>query len=331
LSAGLPLTASLGFRRQREERNSMLDVSIIIPTYCEAENLAVLVPRIQAVTRAAGLESEIIIVDDNSPDATREVVETLQCSPQVRLIVREHERGLASAVVAGMAQAAGRVLLVMDADLSHPPGRIPALVQALDDAEVDFVIGSRYVAGGETFQGWGLYRTLNSRCATWLARPLTAAKDPLAGFFALRRCAFDAARDRLDPIGYKIGLELLVKCGCRRVVEVPIVFHDRLHGASKLSLREQLNYLRHVGRLLQYRYPVGFRSVRLALAASLGSLLGFGLYRVASRGLPTGAALGAAAAIASAVGFRWLRAAGAATTPSRGAMGPAEGVRLENG
>jgi dolichol-phosphate mannosyltransferase len=288
----------------------MLDVSIIVPTYCEAANLAVLIPRIQAVTRAAGLQAEILIVDDDSPDDTRAVVRRLEGSSQVRLIVRRQERGLSGAVVAGMRQAVGRILVVMDADLSHPPGKIPCLVQAFDDARADFAIGSRYVAGGTTSASWGVYRSLNSRCATLLARPFTSAKDPLAGFFALRKSAFEAARERLDPIGYKIGLELLVKCDCQHVVELPITFHDRLHGASKLSLREQLNYLRHCQRLLIYRHRAELRRAWLALCAASGVALQLLLFGAARAWLPGGLAHATvAAAVAIWIcGFGWRAA-----------------------
>ena len=146
---------------------------------------------------------------------------------------------------------AGNWCVVMDADLSHPPEAIPGMIARLDDG-ADFVIGSRYVSGGTTDSNWGLLRWLNSKVATWLARPLTRAKDPMAGFFALRRTTFERAT-ALNPIGYKIGLELLVKCRCVRVDEVPIHFADRQHGESKLSFREQLRYLQHLGRLYSHR------------------------------------------------------------------------------
>src|SRR5690349_15415001 len=107
----------------------------------------------------------------------------------------------------------------MDADLSHPPEALPGMLTKLREG-ADFVLGSRYVRGGTTSDDWGVLRWLNSRVATWLARPLTSVRDPMSGFFALRRSTFEAGRE-FNPIGYKIGLELIVKCGCERVVEVP--------------------------------------------------------------------------------------------------------------
>lgn len=232
----------------------MLQLSIIVPTYCEAENLTVLIPRINCVLTEAGLDAEIIVVDDNSPDETMQVCEALAENCPLRLITRTSERGLSTAVIAGLNAASGGILLVMDADLSHPPEKIPELVSALNQPQTDFVIGSRYVEGGATDQNWGWFRKWNSRVATWLSRPFTSARDPLAGFFAIRRQTYLKARQILNPIGYKIGFELIVKCRCRNVVEIPIEFSDRIAGSSKLSFKEQLRYLKHLKRLFDFKY-----------------------------------------------------------------------------
>jgi hypothetical protein len=139
-----------------------------------------------------------------------------------------------------------RVGTAMDADLSHLPGRIPETLAALESPPTDFVIGSRYVRGGQT-QDWGLLRWRNSRVATLLCRPLVGPiTDPMAGFFASSRDPFERA-DPLDPTGSKIGLELL--CRCRYVSEVPTVFQDRMLGQSKLNLEQQARYLVHRGPL----------------------------------------------------------------------------------
>lgn len=229
-------------------------LSVIVPTYREAENLPILVPRIHQAAAAAGIDLEVIVVDDNSRDGTDDVCDRLRQTHPVRLIVRTDERGLSSAVITGIRAARGKIVVVMDADLSHPPEKIPELVAPLRDPDVDFVIGSRYASGASTADDWGAFRRLNSNVATWLARPFTSVKDPMAGFFAVRRSLVDAAIEILDPIGYKIGLELIVKCDCRNIVEVPIVFADRLKGESKLTFREQINYLRHLKRLFDYRF-----------------------------------------------------------------------------
>ena len=234
-------------------------ISIVVPTFREAKNIAELLRRIDATLRHDGLPYEVIVVDDNSNDGIQEVCQGLQSQFPVTLIVRTNERGLSSAVVTGLKAAKGETLVVMDADLSHPPEAIPELAAALENSQNDFVIGSRYVKGGSTEEGWGLFRYVNSKLATWLAMPLTSVNDPMAGFFALRRETFESA-DQLNAIGYKIGLELLVKCNCRGVVEVPIHFANRKHGESKLSFREQINYLRHLRRLYAYRFFGGKRS-----------------------------------------------------------------------
>ncbi len=226
-------------------------LSIIVPTFQEAENLPELIERIERVCDAHGLKAELLIMDDDSRDGTEELIAALQ-KPWVRLVVRRENRGLSAAVLDGFRLAQHEVLLVMDADLSHPPEKIPELLDALC-AGADFVIGSRYVAGGTTDEDWGLLRWLNSKAATLLARPFTSAKDPMSGFFALRRDTLARAAS-LNPIGYKIGLEILVKCGCRDVREAPIHFSQRRRGKSKLSLREQLRYLQHLRRLAVHKY-----------------------------------------------------------------------------
>lgn len=240
-------------------------VSIVVPTFREAKNVPELLRRIDSALRKDNLSYEVIIVDDDSDDGIQTVCEELKPRFPVRLIIRTQERGLSSAVVTGLKAATGRCLVVMDADLSHPPESLPGLLAALENPAVDFVIGSRYAKGGTTEEGWGLFRYLNSKLATLLAMPLTSVHDPMAGFFALRRETFESA-DQLNAIGYKIGLELLVKCRCRCVVEVPIHFANRKFGESKLSIREQLNYLRHLCRLYAYRF-FGGRRKEVAVSA----------------------------------------------------------------
>jgi dolichol-phosphate mannosyltransferase len=266
-----------------------VDVSVIVPTYCEAANLAVLVPRLRQALASTGLASEVVVVDDNSPDETQEVCEALAADYPLHLHVRRHERGLSSAVLAGLRAAAGDTLVVMDADLSHPPEKVPELVAALQDPAVDFVIGSRYVPGASTDDRWGLYRWLNSRVATLLARPFTTAKDPMSGFFALRKSTFEKAAP-LNPIGYKIGLELLVKCRCRNAKEIPIAFHDRLHGTSKLTVKEQVHYLRHLKRLFEFKAGRLARVTEFALVGLSGMLPDLSSFAVFQLWLPLGMA-----------------------------------------
>src|SRR5262245_6904119 len=282
---------------------SSVAVSVIVPTYREAQNLPVLVPRVAAALAQAQYSFEIVIVDDNSPDATPQVCAELAKQFPVRLEVRTSERGLSSAVVHGMRLARGDTLVVMDADLSHPPEKIPELVQTLH-AGADFVIGSRYVRGGATAEGWGLFRWLNSKVATLLAWPLTSARDPMAGFFALRRTTFEAA-DNLDPIGYKIALELLIKCRCKAVREVPIYFENRLHGSSKLSFKEQINYLRHLKRLYEFKFGDFARLLQFLIVGGTGMIVDLAFYVLLLSWLPLGVARGLAIWVAMTWNF-WL-------------------------
>ena len=145
----------------------MKQLSVVIPTYREADNLRVLIPRLDQVFQSHNLNAEIVVVDDNSPDDTVQVIEELSVNHPVSLILRTTERGLSSAVIAGMRSAEGEVLLCMDADLSHPPEDVPRLYRAIVDEGHNFVVGSRYVAGGTTESGWGLGRWLNSKVAKY--------------------------------------------------------------------------------------------------------------------------------------------------------------------
>lgn len=226
--------------------------SIIVPTFREVEALPDLIERVARVRVANPSIGELLIVDDDSRDGTEALI-AARPEPWVKLIVRKEDRGLSQAVLAGLRAATGDLLIVMDADLSHPPEAIAEMQRAIA-AGADFVVGSRYIEGGTTADDWGLLRFINSRVATALARPLTTISDPMSGFFALPRRVFEAARDP-SPLGYKIGLELLVRCNCTNVKEVPIHFANRTRGESKLTTKQQLLYVRHLMRL--YRFKLG--------------------------------------------------------------------------
>ena len=228
-------------------------VSIVAPTYREAENLPALVRRIAAAMASLARPYEILVVDDDSRDGTdRIIADLVSANHPVRLITRVGERGLSSAVLHGFHEGRGQILVCMDADLSHPPEAIPRLLACLAEPAVEFALASRYVPGGSTDDRWGLLRWINSKAAALLARPFVNVRDPMSGFFALRRSVLSRAAE-LSPVGYKIGLELMVKCACRHIREVPIHFALRERGRSKLTLAEQINYLRHIQRLAVYK------------------------------------------------------------------------------
>ncbi|MBC7782761.1 MAG: glycosyltransferase [Burkholderiales bacterium] len=229
------------------------DISVIVPTLNEAANLTPLMERINAAL--SGRRYEVLIVDDNSHDNTPQICEALAKNFPLRLLVRTAPRdGLSGAVLFGMAEARGEILVVMDADLQHPPERLPELIAAIERG-ADFAVGSRYVKGGSIESGWTFFRAINSWVATALARPFAGrVSDPMSGFLALRRASYQSAR-RLTPLGYKIGLELLCKTRAQNVQEIPIHFGKRQAGESKLNLREQFRYLEHLSRLYDFSFP----------------------------------------------------------------------------
>ena len=245
-------------------------ITIVVPTYQEAESLPHLIERVARVREQHAFDIDLLIMDDDSQDGSVELIAARRES-WVQIVVRKQQRGLSPAVLDGLTRARGDVLVCMDADLSHPPECLPKMLRKLEEG-ADLVVGSRYVKGGTTADNWGLLRWLNSRVATAMARPLTSIRDPMAGFFALRRKTFARGRD-FNPIGYKIGLELLVKCRCERVVEVPIHFENRRFGESKLTFRQQLLYLQHLRRLYIYKYGLWSQLLQFLVVGALGTVV----------------------------------------------------------
>jgi dolichol-phosphate mannosyltransferase len=229
-----------------------LPFSIVIPTYNEAAGIERLLRALHATFTQHGLDGEIIVVDDNSPDGTGDVVERLSRELPVRCLHRSGKLGLSSAVIDGWAQArpSSVALGAMDADFSHDVNAVPQMVAALASGKYGLAIGSRYVRGGG-IANWPKRRIIVSRVACWLARPLTPLKDVTSGFFLVLRSALTGVV--LDPIGFKIGLEVIAKAHYGKAVEVPYVFTDRVAGESKLNEREIFNYIRQLKRLYRAR------------------------------------------------------------------------------
>jgi dolichol-phosphate mannosyltransferase len=211
-------------------------ISVVVPTYNEAASLPDLAARLSRALD--GRSWELIVVDDGSPDGTANVAEGLAPRIPVQVVRRPGKLGLASAVVDGFAAAAGEVLVIMDADLSHPPEVVPRLVDAID-AGADIAVGSRYVSGGGTVD-WPLRRRVISRVASLMGNALVPVHDATSGFLAMRRRVVEGVH--LDPIGFKIGFEIVARGRYERVIEVPYMFRDRQVGASKFTSREVLQY-----------------------------------------------------------------------------------------
>jgi dolichol-phosphate mannosyltransferase len=232
-----------------------MEIAIIVPTLNEEENVQPLITRIEQTGLAF---REIVFVDDGSTDGTRAQLHNLAKNHRVRLVERNgSERGLAGAILAGAESTSAELLAIMDADLSHPPQELAALLRPILADEADLVIGSRYIAGGAT-PGWPIWRRDISRLASGLAYPLTGVSDSMCGFFAIRRDSL--LRFAKTAVGFKIVFETIVR-GRKslRVREVPIVFRDRERGRSKMSLTEiirfGLRWLRAIARRVFDRSP----------------------------------------------------------------------------
>jgi len=255
-------------------------VSVIIPTYNEKDNIAPLLARIDKAL--SGYDYEVLIVDDNSSDGTIEIASELASRYPVKVIVRQNERGLATAVVHGLRAASGRIIGVMDADLQHPPEVIPELIKALQGG-ADMVVASRYIEGGGC-PNWGLSRKIISRVALVISHLLLPStrpvKDPLSGFFMFRRQNVDP--EKLKPIGYKISLEVMLTGRFQRVVEVPYIFEDRSAGKSKLNPGQQLDYLRHLLSLMARTGELGMLLKFMAVGLS-GVIVNEGVYWLLTR------------------------------------------------
>jgi dolichol-phosphate mannosyltransferase len=226
-------------------------LSLVIPTYNEAGNIAALLAGVHGALGA--YPHEIIVVDDDSADQTWKIAEDIsKNAPWLRVHRRVGERGLSSAVIKGFQLAAGSAIGVMDADQSHDETILPAMLGKLEDG-ADLVIGSRRIPGGGASY-WPWYRRWMSNGATFLAQVFLDLKisDPMSGYFVMRRSLYEACKDKLRPTGYKILLEIYCKGAPQRADEVPFVFKNRKEGHSKLTARVAWQYLRMV---LQLRRP----------------------------------------------------------------------------
>lgn len=229
-----------------------MGLSIVLPTFNERENVSKIVDLIRSECEKRGIEFEIVIVDDDSPDRTWEVAQHLSSKDRrIKVIRRIGERGLASAIVKGILSSSSERIVVMDADLSHDWRLLGEMYEKL--SIYDVVVASRYAAGGGC-KDWPLYRRILSKGATLMAKKLLGinVSDPLSGFFGIRKEAFSEVRDILEPRGFKILLEILAK-GSFKVGEVPFVFRGRVKGKSKLDLGVISAYIMMLLKLLAFK------------------------------------------------------------------------------
>lgn len=228
-------------------------ISITIPTYNEKENIGKLIRAIHDVL--GRYEYEMIVVDDNSPDGTAEVAEELSNIYPIRILKRDKKLGLASAILHGFQNSKGEILGVIDADLQHPPIYIESFIFSVFNG-YDIVIGSRYIDGGK-IEGWSTYRSIISKGAILLSRPLTNIKDPMSGYFFIKKNVIENIT--FNPIGYKILLEILTKGSYKNIEEIPYTFKVRENGDSKLDTYEYINYLKLLYHLYLFKLDKIFK------------------------------------------------------------------------
>jgi dolichol-phosphate mannosyltransferase len=254
-------------------------ISVIIPTYHEAAVIEETLRRAAAALRSAGEDFELVVVDDASADGTAELVESLANEIPVRVLRRPGRLGLATAVVDGWAIAQGDVWGVMDADLQHPPEVLAALAQPIRQERADLVVASRYAPGGGSYDWiWVrrfISRTANHMAATVLPLKVDAVRDTGSGMFLVRASAL--RNIKLNPLGYKILLEVLAKAHFQRLVEVPYIFQKRERGSSKLGARQYLEHLLHLAKLAVETGQL-FAWIRYGSVAFVGALIDIALF-----------------------------------------------------
>ncbi len=240
-----------------------MQLTVVTPTFNEAPNIERFVRSVSEALR--GVEHEIVVVDDDSPDQTWRVAQELAGAfPRLRVVRRQGQRSLAGSVIDGFTAACGDAIACMDADLQHDPAILPQMLAELR-AGADLVVGCRYMPGGGT-TNWRWIRRVQSSLATHMARAYLGLtlRDPMSGYFMLRRTDFLAVRHLLTAQGFKILIEIAARLRPRRIVEVPFVFGPRLAGTSKLTPAVAWDYLAQLRRLRATASPARARAAHSA-------------------------------------------------------------------
>jgi dolichol-phosphate mannosyltransferase len=282
-----------------------LQLSVIVPTFNERDNVELLFHKLEAALR--GVAWEVVYVDDNSPDGTwQKVRELASRDPRVRCIRRIGRRGLSGACIEGILAASAPVAAVIDADLQHDETRLPHMLAPLESEAADLVVGSRYIEGGSA-DSFDRQRAGISAFATALARKVLKVEvaDPMSGFFMIRRDRFEQLAPQLSTQGFKILLDVVASAqGSLRIVEIPFQFGSRLHGESKLDSMVALDFLGLV--LAKFSNDVlSLRFILFALVGSSGVLVHFLTLYLASQviQLPFAESQGLAAIVAMTTNF----------------------------
>jgi dolichol-phosphate mannosyltransferase len=247
-------------------------LSIVVPAFNEALNIRPLCERLfKALRSAAGnMSTELLIVDDES-GGSKETVHIVKQLEQegypVRIHTRSKEqgRGLSSAVLLGFQQARFDTMLCMDADLQHEPESVYAVALPVMTGKAEFSVGSRYCGGGGFGFDWAIHRRIISTGATMLAMGISNSSDPMSGFFCTTKKVLARGANRINPIGFKIGLEIMARCRANPVLDVPITFQSRIAGESKLTMKQNIYYVQQLLSLYWDRYPVAFVVVVILL------------------------------------------------------------------
>lgn len=317
----LPQSSSTrGYAAYPSDLTFPIRFSLIIPTFNERDNIERMVARLShLLDEVMPNDYELLVVDDNSPDLTWEYAQDLADQyPNLLVMRRQHERGLSTAVIRGWQAARGEIIGVIDADLQHPPEVLLKLLEKIEDG-ADLAVASRHVEGGGV-SSWSATRRFLSRGAQLLGlmilpRVLSSVSDPMSGYFLVKRKAI--AGVPLNPVGYKILLEVIGRGNIQEIAEVGYVFQEREVGESKVTWRQYKDYLHHLARLRidsgrlgrwgrHLNFPVG-RFIRFAFVGLSGLLVDMGLlyffYDVLSFGLTRSAILAGELAIVN--NFLW--------------------------
>ncbi|MAR48965.1 MAG: sulfonate ABC transporter permease [Acidimicrobiaceae bacterium] len=283
--------------RVTEGATTDVDLSVVIPTFNESYGISKILRSLHSSLTELQIKFEIILVDDDSPDNTWEIAaELLEEIPELTVIRRVGAKGLATAVICGWQYSNGRLLGVMDGDGQHPVGVVKDLFTVFSDKNNEVAIASRYLPHGG-IKKWSLSRRLLSRGAQTLGQLLLPGaigtiNDPMSGFFIVKRSII--TKTELDPVGYKILLEILARSQANKIQEVPYVFLERSSGKSKVALSHYSSYLRHLLRLriqpLRSRALVRYLLVT-AGALVLDAVIFFWLFDVNNWNLTRSAAL----------------------------------------